>query len=45
MSQEVHDREIKEAVEEALYEFRMVEALRRAPITQRAGRIRRAKNL
>ena len=38
MSQEVHDREIAEAVEEALYEFRMAEALRASRADYAAGR-------
>lgn len=38
MSQEVHDREIKEAVEEALYEFRMAEALRASRADYAEGR-------
>lgn len=38
MSQEVHDREIKEAVEEALYKFRMAEALRASRADYAEGR-------
>ena len=38
MSQEVHDREIEEAVEEALYEFRMAQALRESRADFAAGR-------
>ena len=38
MSQEVHDREIAEAVEEALYEVRMAEALRASRADYEAGR-------
>jgi PHD/YefM family antitoxin component YafN of YafNO toxin-antitoxin module len=38
MSQEVHDREIAEAVEEALYEARMAEALRASRADYEAGR-------
>ena len=38
MSQEVHDREIAEAVEEALYEARMSEALRASRADYEAGR-------
>ena len=38
MSQEVHDREIAEAVEEALYEARMAEALRASRSDYEAGR-------
>ena len=38
MSQEVHDREIEDAVEGALYEFRMAEALRASRDDYAAGR-------
>ena len=38
MSQEVHDREIAEAVEEALYEARMADALRASRADFEAGR-------
>ena len=38
MSQEVHDREIAQAVEEALYEARMAEALRASRADYEAGR-------
>ena len=38
MSQEVHDREIAKAVEEALYEARMAEALRASRADYEAGR-------
>ena len=38
MSQEVHDREIAEAVEEALYEARMAQALRASRADYEAGR-------
>ena len=38
MSQEVYDREIAEAVEEALYEARMAEALRASRADFEAGR-------
>lgn len=38
MSQEVHDREIAEAVENALYEYRMAEALRESRSDYESGR-------
>lgn len=38
MSQEVHDREIAEAVESALYEYRMTEALRESRSDFESGR-------
>ena len=38
MSQEVHDREIARAVEEALYEARMADALRESRDDFQAGR-------
>ena len=38
MSQEVHDREVKDAVEEALYELRMAEALRASRADYAEGR-------
>ncbi len=38
MSQEVHDREIAQAVEEALYEARMSEALRASRADYEVGR-------
>lgn len=38
MSQEVHDREVEDAVERALYEFRMAEALRASRDDYAAGR-------
>ncbi|MBQ9058808.1 MAG: hypothetical protein IJ125_06460 [Atopobiaceae bacterium] len=38
MSQEVHDREISQAVEEALYEARMAEALQESRSDYDAGR-------
>ena len=38
MSQEVHDREIAEAVEQALYAARMAEALRASRADSAAGR-------
>ena len=38
MSQEVHDREIEEAVEQALYEFRMAQALRESRDDFASGR-------